>query len=73
VDYHVATPSVELLTQEYLAARRELRSRSDLTPAQHERLREDLADEHRRRCTQEWKIVLAQLRADHSLLTTSSG
>jgi hypothetical protein len=64
---------VELLTQEYLAACRQLRSRPDLTRAQHERLHEELSDEHRRRCAQEWKVVVTQLRADHNLLRTPGG
>jgi hypothetical protein len=72
--HHLARPpGVDLITQEYLAACRQLRSRSDLTLAQHERMREDLADEHRHRCAQEWKIVGDQLRADHFVLRTSNG
>ena len=32
--------------------------------AQHERLKKELADEHWLRCAQEWKSVVAQMRAD---------
>ena len=58
------TPGVEMITQEYLAACRQLRSRTDLTVAQRERLKDDLADEHQLHCAQEWKSVSAQMRAD---------
>ena len=57
-------PGVEMITQEYLVASLELRSRTDLTAAQLERLKADLADEHGLRCAQEWKSIVAQMRAD---------
>jgi hypothetical protein len=66
-------PGVDLITQEYLAACRQLRSRSELTLAQQERMREDLSDEHWHRCAQEWKIVGEQLREDNVILSTSNG
>jgi hypothetical protein len=64
MDHPFPTPGVQLITQEYLAACRRLRSRDDLTPAQHARLKKELADEHELRCAQEWKSVLAQMRTD---------
>jgi hypothetical protein len=64
MDHPIQAPGVELITQEYLAASRQLRSRTDLTLAQHERLKKELADEHWLHCAQEWKSVLAQMRAD---------
>ena len=64
MDRPFPAPGVELITQEYLAACRVLRSRDDLTPAQHARLKNELADEHWLRCAQEWKSVLAQMRTD---------
>ena len=64
MDHPFPTPGVQLITQENLAACRVLRSRDDLTPAQHARLKKELADEHELRCAQEWKSVLAQMRAD---------
>ena len=60
----IQAPGVELITQEYLAARRQLPRRTDLTAAQRERLENELADEHRLRCAQEWKGVSAQMRSD---------
>jgi hypothetical protein len=63
----IQAPGVELIIQEYLAACRVLRSRTDLTPAQHARLKNELADEHGLRCAQEWKSVVAQNRADQEL------
>jgi hypothetical protein len=60
----IQAPGVELITQEYLAASRQLRSRTDLTAAQRERLENELADEHRLQCAQEWKSVSAQMRSD---------
>lgn len=59
---------VELLIQDYLAARRELHSRTDLAPTQREILMEELVDEHRLRSASEWEIVLAQLHDDQDLL-----
>jgi hypothetical protein len=38
MDHPIQAPGMELITQEYLAARRQLRLRTDLTLAQHERL-----------------------------------
>jgi hypothetical protein len=67
MDHPFPAPGVELITQEYLAACRVLRSRDDLTPAQHARLKNELADEHEIRCAQEWKSVLTQDRADQEL------
>ena len=67
MDHPFPAPGVELITQEYLAACHVLRSRDDLTPAQHARLKNELADEHELRCAQEWKSVLAQDRADQEL------
>jgi hypothetical protein len=64
MDHPIQAPGVELITEEYLVASRQLRSRTDLTLAQHERLKKELADEHGLRCAQEWKSVLAQMRAD---------
>lgn len=72
MDHTLQAPGVELITQEYLAARRELRSKTDLSPTQRERLREELADELRLRCATEWKIVVAQLQDDRDLLSTSN-
>jgi hypothetical protein len=46
MNYPFPAPGVELITQEYLAACRVLRSRDDLTPAQHARLKNELAEEH---------------------------
>lgn len=67
MDHPFQAPGVELITQEYLAARRQLRSRTNLTPAQHVRREKELAEEHGLRCTQEWKSVLAQMRADQEI------
>jgi hypothetical protein len=64
MEHPFPTPGVEMITQEYLAASLELRSRTDLTVAQRERLKGDLADEHKLQCAQEWKSVSAQMRAD---------
>lgn len=64
MEHPFPAPGVEMITQEYLAASLALRSRTDLTAAQRERLNDDLADEHGLRCTQEWKSVSAQMRAD---------
>ena len=64
MDHPFPAPGVQLITQEYLAACRVLRSRDDLTAAQHARLKNELADEHELRCAQEWKSVLAQMRTD---------
>jgi hypothetical protein len=64
-------PGVELLIQEYLAANRELNSRTDLTPLQYERLKKQILYEYRLRCAQERKIVLAQMRADLKFLRPS--
>jgi len=50
MDHPIRAPGVELITQEYLAASRQLRSRTDLTPDQHEKLKQELAYEHRLRC-----------------------
>ena len=72
MDHTLLPPGVELITQEYLAPRRELRSRTDLALTQRERLKEELADEHRLRLAKEWKIVLAQLDDDRDLLGTSN-
>jgi hypothetical protein len=71
MDHPIQAPGVEMITQEYLAARRQLRWRTDLTLAQHESLKKELADEHWLRCAQEWKSVLAQIRDDKDLLRTS--
>jgi hypothetical protein len=60
----IQAPGVELIIQEYLAACRVLRSRTDLTAAQRDRLENELAAEHRLRCAQEWTSVSAQMRAD---------
>ena len=46
MEHPFPAPGVEMITQEYLAASLELRSRTDLTAAQRERLNDDLADEH---------------------------
>jgi len=73
MEHSFLAPGVELITQEYLAARRQVISRDDLTQDQHERLKKELVYEYRPRCTQEWKIAVAQMRADHDLLRTSSG
>jgi hypothetical protein len=70
MDHTLQAPGVDLITQEYLAARRELRSRTDLAPTQREKLKEELADEHRLRCATEWKIVVHQLQDDRDLLDT---
>lgn len=67
MDHPFPAPGVELITQEYLAASRQLRLRTDLTLAQHVRLKKELADEHWIRCAQEWKSVLSQDRADQEL------
>jgi hypothetical protein len=64
MEHPFPAPGVEMITQEYLAASLELRSRTDLTVAQLARLKDDLADEHELRCAQEWKSVSAQMRAD---------
>jgi hypothetical protein len=64
MDHPFPAPGVELITQEYLAPRRQLRSRDDLTSDQHARVENELADEHRLRCANEWKSVSAQMRAD---------
>jgi hypothetical protein len=64
MDHPIQAPGVEMITQEYLAASRQLRLRTDLTAAQRERLNDDLAGEHELRCAQEWKCVSAQMRAD---------
>ena len=64
MEHPFPAPGVEMITQVYLAASLELRSRTDLTAAQRERLNDDLADEHGLRCAQEWKSVSAQMRAD---------
>jgi hypothetical protein len=64
MDHPIQAPGVELITEEYLAASRQLRSRTDLTLAQHERLKKELAAEHALRCAQVWKSVSAQMRAD---------
>jgi hypothetical protein len=71
MDHPIRAPGVELITQEYLAASRQLRSRTDLTPDQHEKLKQELAYEHRLRCAKEWKSVLAQIH-DQDLLRTSN-
>jgi hypothetical protein len=70
---HLTTqlPGVELATQEYLAANRELNSRTDLAPVQYERLNKQIVYEYRLRCAQERKFALAQMRADYNLLRTS--
>jgi hypothetical protein len=70
MDHPIQAPGVELITQEYLAACRELRSRTDLTLAQHVRMKQELAYEHRLRCAKEWKSVLAQIRDDQDLRTS---
>ena len=62
-------PGVDLMTQDYLAARRELSSRRDLAQAQRERLMKELSDEHRLNCTIEWKSVVAQMLTDQQLGT----
>jgi hypothetical protein len=67
MDHPFPAPGVELITQEYLAASRQLRLRTDLTLAQHVRLKKELADEHWICCAQEWKSVLSQDRADQEL------
>jgi hypothetical protein len=67
MDHPFQALGVELITEEYLVASRQLRSRTDLTLAQHERLKKELADEHGLRCAQEWKSVSAQMRADQDL------
>jgi len=67
MEHPFQAPGVEMITQEYLAARLELRSRTDLTSGQHERLENELVDEHGLRCAQEWKSVLAQVRADQEV------
>jgi hypothetical protein len=67
MEYRTWAAGVNLLTQEYLAACAELRSRIDLIQTQHRSLKKDLADEHRLRCAQEWKAVKAQLRADNEM------
>jgi hypothetical protein len=67
MEHPFPTPGVEMITQEYLAASLELRSRTDLTVAQRERLKDDLADEHQLHCAQEWKSVSAQMRADQEV------
>ena len=64
MEHPFPAPGVEMITQVYLAASLELRSRTDLTVAQRERLKDDLADEHKLHCAQEWKSVSAQMRAD---------
>jgi hypothetical protein len=64
MEHPFPAPGVQMITQEYLAASLEVRSRTDLTAAQLERLNADLADEHGLRCAQEWKSVSAQMRAD---------
>ena len=63
---HLSTrpTGLELVTQEYLAARRELRSRIDLTSTQRKRLETELATEHGLRCAQEWKCLCAQMHDD---------
>jgi hypothetical protein len=53
MEHPFPAPGVEMITQEYLAASLELRSRTDLTVAQRERLKDDLADEHQLHCAQE--------------------
>ena len=45
-------PGVWLITQEYLAARRRLITRADLTQDQHERLKKELVYEYRLRWNQ---------------------
>jgi hypothetical protein len=72
MDHPIQSPGVELITQEYLAASRELRWRTDLTLAQHVRLTQELAYEHRLRCAKEWRSVLAQIHDDGDLLRTSN-
>ena len=72
MDHTLLPPGVELIIQDYLAARRELHSRTDLVPTQREILMEELLDEHRLRRASEWEIVLAQLRDDRDLLGTSN-
>ena len=64
-------PGVELLTQEYLAANRELNSRTHLAPVHYERLNKQIVYEYRLRCAQERKIALTQMRADYNPLRTS--
>ena len=64
MEHPFPAPGVELITQEYLAASLDLRSRTDLTVIQRERLKDELADEHLFHCAQEWKSVSAQMRAD---------
>jgi hypothetical protein len=68
VDRHFARPpGVELITQEYLAARLALRLRTDLTPAQRQRLEDEMTNEHGLRCAAEWKSVRAQMREDQEV------
>jgi hypothetical protein len=64
MEHPFPAPGVELITQQYLADCGELRSRTDLTPAQRQRLADELASEHGLRCAHEWKNALAQMRDD---------
>jgi hypothetical protein len=70
MDHLFQEPGVDLITQEYLAACRELWLRTDLTFAQHVRLTQELIDEHWLRCAKEWKSVLAQIRDNQACSTT---
>jgi hypothetical protein len=73
MDHPAQFRGVELVTQQYLATKRALNSRDDLAPVQYERLKKEIVDAYKLRCTQERKIALAQMRADYVLLRRSNG
>jgi hypothetical protein len=60
---------IDLVRQDYLSTLSELKSDGALTEPERNHLRRELAVEHRVRCAQEWKVIIAQLRADEDVKT----
>jgi hypothetical protein len=55
---------MDLLRQDYLSAVSELDSTGGLSKPRLDLLRTELAEEHRHRCTQEWRAISSQIKAD---------
>lgn len=66
---HDFLAGLDLVRQDYLATLSELRSEGSLTELDRNRLRRQLAVEHRVRCGQEWKAIIIQLKADREVTT----
>ena len=64
---HDGLAGLDLVHEDYLATLSELRSEDSLAELERNLLRRELAVEHRVRCSQEWKAVVFQLRADHNV------